>query len=55
MLDGAAGSRPDDNNLLLGLLSKNVKAKPSILDHGVFGDVRSEDEVSGIEEDSDEE
>ncbi|KAL2696906.1 hypothetical protein AAEP93_002201 [Penicillium crustosum] len=55
VLDGAAGSRPDDNNLLLGLLSKNVKAKPSILDHGVFGDVRSEDEVSGIEEDSDEE
>ncbi|KAJ9489208.1 hypothetical protein VN97_g4079 [Penicillium thymicola] len=55
VLDGAAGSRSDDNNLLLGLLSRNVKARPSILAHGVFGDVSSEDEVSGTEEDSDEE
>lgn len=55
VLDGAAGGRPDDNNLLLGLLSRNVKARPSILNHGVFGDVSSEDEVSETEEDSDEE
>ncbi|CAI7622932.1 unnamed protein product [Penicillium viridicatum] len=55
VLDGAAGSRPDDNNLLLGLLSRNVKARPSILNHGVFGDVSSEDEVTETEADSDEE
>ncbi|KAJ5406619.1 hypothetical protein N7465_007903 [Penicillium sp. CMV-2018d] len=55
VLDGAAGSRADDNNLLLGLLSRNVMARPSLSNYGVFGDVSSEDEVTETEEDSDEE
>ncbi|KAJ5970088.1 uncharacterized protein N7479_000006 [Penicillium vulpinum] len=48
VLDGAAGSRLDDDKLLLGLLSKGVKARPSILAPGIFDHTTSEDE-SGLE------
>ncbi|OQD91247.1 hypothetical protein PENSOL_c056G04982 [Penicillium solitum] len=46
MLDGVTCSPPDDDNLLLGLLSRNFKARPSISVPGIFGDSASEDEDS---------
>ncbi|KGO78015.1 hypothetical protein PITC_025430 [Penicillium italicum] len=55
VLDGAAWSRPSDDKLLLGLVSRNVKARLSILRAGVFGNAGLENEVSEIEEDSEDE
>lgn len=53
MPDGVTCSRPDNDNLLLRLLSRDVKARPSIVVPGIFGDAASEYEVSDEVEDSD--
>lgn len=53
MPDGVTCTRPDNDNLLLRLLSRDVKARPSILVSGIFGDATSEYEVSDEVEDSD--
>ena len=53
VMNGAAGSRADDDKLLLALLSKGVKARPSILAPGVFDGARSEEDVSEVDYDGD--
>ncbi|KAJ5807395.1 hypothetical protein N7447_010851 [Penicillium robsamsonii] len=49
VMDGAARSR-DDDKLLLGVLSKSVEARPSILNPGVFDGVWSGEDVSEIDD-----
>ncbi|KAF3027321.1 hypothetical protein E8E15_005644 [Penicillium rubens] len=54
VMNGAAGSRANDDKLLLALLSKNVKARPSILAPGIFDNAcSSEEDVSGVDDDDD--
>ncbi|KAG0153309.1 hypothetical protein PDIDSM_5159 [Penicillium digitatum] len=55
VLDGAAASRPADDKLLLGLASRHVKERPSILTPGVYDPADSEEEFSWLEEDSEDE
>jgi hypothetical protein len=55
IMDGATGSRADDDKLLLGLLSKGVKARPSILAPGVFDGACSEEEVSAVDDEDEDE
>ncbi|KAJ5867580.1 hypothetical protein N7534_002133 [Penicillium rubens] len=54
VMNGAAGSRANDDKLLLALLSKIVKARPSILAPGIFDNAcSSEEDVSGVDDDDD--